>query len=61
LASDIWKALGVRIKECPSSDQACVLINGQPLKAHLSKAHFDEVNGFGTHFLDFCELNINYP
>ncbi len=61
LASETWKALGVRIEECPSSDQAFVLINGQPPKAHLSKGHFDEVNGPGAHFLDFCELNINYP
>jgi hypothetical protein len=60
LTDETFKALGINLEEHPS-DQAFVLVNGQRTKAHLSKAHFEEVNVLGTNFLDFCELHVNYP
>ena len=60
LTNETFKALRVDLEDQPE-DQAFVLINGQRTKAHLSKAHFQDVNVLGTNFLDFCELTINYP
>lgn len=60
LTGETFKALQVNMEDQPE-DQALVLVNGQRTKAHLSKAHFEDVNVLGTNFLDFCEITINYP
>ena len=60
LTGETFKALQVNMEDQPE-DQAFVLVNGQRTKAHLSKAHFEDVNILGTNFLDFCEVTINYP
>ena len=60
LTGETFKALQVNLEDQPE-DQAFVLVNGQRTKAHLSKAHFEDVNVLGTNFLDFCEVTINYP
>ena len=60
LTNETFEALEINLEEHPS-DQAFVLVNGQRTKAHLSKAHFEDVNVLGTNFLDFCEVSINYP
>jgi predicted aspartyl protease len=60
LTSETFKALQVNLEDQPE-DQAFVLVNGQRTKAHLSKAHFEDVNVLGTNFLEFCEVTINYP
>ena len=60
LTSETFKALQINLEDQPE-DQAFVLVNGQRTKAHLSKAHFEDVNVLGTNFLEFCEVNISYP
>ena len=60
LTGETFNALNIDLENQPD-DQAFVLINGQRAKAHLSKAHFEDVNVLGTNFLDYCEVNINYP
>ena len=60
LTGETFKALQVNLEDQPE-DQALVLVNGQRTKAHLSKAHFEDVNVLGANFLDFCEVTINYP
>lgn len=60
LTGETFEALQVNLEDQPD-DQAFVLVNGQRTKAHLSKAHFEDVNVLGTNFLDFCEVTINYP
>jgi hypothetical protein len=60
LTGETFQALQVNVED-PPEDQAFVLVNGQRTKAHLSKAHFEDVNVLGTNFLDFCEVTINYP
>lgn len=52
LTDETFKALGINLEE-HQSDQAFLLLNAQRTKAHLSKAHFEEVNVLGTNFLDF--------
>jgi len=61
LTDETFKALGINLEEQPSDQAFIVLVNAQRTKAHLSKAHFEEVNVLGTNFLDFCELQVNYP
>jgi hypothetical protein len=60
LTGETFKALQVNLEDQPE-DQAFVLVNGQRTKAHLSKAHFEDVNVLGTNFLEFCEVTISYP
>jgi predicted aspartyl protease len=58
LTGETFQALQVNLEDEPE-DQAFVLVNGQRTKAHLSKAHFKDVNVLGTNFLEFCEVTIN--
>jgi len=60
LTGETFNALQVNLEDQPE-DQAFALVNGQHTKAHLSKAHFEDVNILGTNFLDFCEVTINCP
>jgi hypothetical protein len=60
LTRETFRALQINLEDQPD-DQAFVLVNGQRIKAHLSKNHFEDVNVLGTNFLDFCEVSIDYP
>lgn len=60
LTRETFRALQIDLEDQPD-DQAFVLINGQRIKAHLSKNHFEDVNVLGANFLDFCEVSIDYP
>ena len=62
LTGETLKALQINLEDQPDNQEAFILlVNGQRTKAHLSKAHFADVNILGTNFLDFCELTIHYP
>ena len=60
LTGETFEALQVNLEDQPE-DQAFVLVNGQRTKAHLSKAHFEDVNVLGANFWIFVKLPSTTP